>query len=169
MENKNTRERSNLQEGVENIIQAKHDKYDGANNQLQMYEDKILLEQQAELLVEELDNANRCLSSRDNCISELTEELQSKLNFVKSLSNKNTRLSDEKRASEQTLLESLEQVASSKNLADDLTKRLKELERHQSSIVSESNIAKSERKESEQRNDELHDEVSSLYISLKQI
>ena len=63
MENKNTRERSNLQEGVENIIQAKHDKYDGANNQLQMYEDKILLEQQAELLVEELDNANRCLSS----------------------------------------------------------------------------------------------------------
>jgi arginine deiminase len=127
------------------------------------------LEQQAELLVEELDNANRCLSSRDNCISELTEELQSKLNFVKSLSNKNTRLSDEKRASEQTLLESLEQVASSKNLADDLTKRLKELERHQSSIVSESNIAKSERKESEQRNDELHDEVSSLYISLKQI
>ncbi len=112
--------------------------------------DKILLEQQAELLVQELDHANRSLTSRDQCISELNEELQSKLNLVKSLSQTNQRLSHQKGISEQKLMDGFQDAATYRDLANDLTKRLQDLERHQSSIESEANLIKSEKKELQQ-------------------
>lgn len=144
------------------------DRSTSERNGKQLYEineDKLLLEEQSELLVNELDHANQCISSRDKCISELTEELHSKLDSMKSLSVKNERLVDEKRVIEQHLLETIEKSAQYRNLTDDLTKKLKRIELSQSKIVMGANVNKTEKEELQQRNDELQDEVNETMIS----
>lgn len=140
---------------------VKHDS-NGTIQKLQLEEDKDLLEEQAELLVKELDHANQCIASRDKSMTELTEELQSKLAYVKSLDEKSKQQLEEKRNVERQLLESMEEAATYRQLNNDLNSKLKESERQKSTSASEASVAKAEREDLEKRNDELHDEVSSV-------
>jgi len=160
LENRERRSRSSLQsQDVKNriAIAASHTDADTSMKLQQMDEDVILLEQQAELLVQELE-------SRDVSISELTAELKSKLDYVTTLHHKSKRIMQEKNMSEQKLLESVEKSVHYKQLAHDLNSRLNDLQVVQSTMTSKANVIKSDNGDLKKRNDELQDEVCRLSI-----
>ena len=170
VENQQLRKKSAVQEGSITDVVAKQKPYhqgdDGAVAQNVARhanikgDDILLLEQQAELLANELEAANRGIITRDEHIRELTDELRSKLDFVSTLNKKNKRLTGEKKMSEKKLLESIEKSVFYKKLADDFDASLNSLKDLQSSTVSEANAIKTDRGEIQQKNDELYQEVS---------
>jgi len=138
-------------------------------NQVQKDSDILLLEQQADLLAEELQKSQEFISSRDECISQLTDELRTKLDSLESLDSENKELRSQNKILEEKICDGLEQSARYKTLADFLNGRVLDLEKVQSINNIEVDKMKECTGELEVRNDELHREIIQMATSLQEI
>jgi len=138
-------------------------------NQVQKDSDILLLEQQADLLAEELQKSQEFISSRDECISQLTDELRTKLDSLESLDSENKELRSQNKILEEKICDGSEQSARYKTLADFLNGRVLDLEKVQSINNIEVDKMKECTGELEVRNDELHREIIQMATSLQEI
>lgn len=164
-ENKELRLRSTIQPiNASAIERGVHPK-----NQVQKDSDILLLEQQADLLAEEVQKSQEFISSRDECISQLTDELRTKLDSLESLNNENNELLSKNIILEEKICDGIEQSAHYKTLSSDLKGRVLDLEKVQSINKIEIDKMKDSMDELEDRNDELHREILQMATSLQEI
>ena len=136
--------------------------------QLQKEHDVVLLEQQADLLTEELHNAQQSKLSRDECISNLTDELRTKLDSVELLNRKYLQQDKESRMLEAKLIGCMEQSARYKTLADNLHTRVEDLENVKFNMALEVDGMKISKAELQGCNDDFHNQMIELALSLQE-
>lgn len=127
-------------------------------------EDNDLLEEQGDLLLKEVEDANCAISSRDKIIADLTHEIQSKLDLVQSLQVGGERLKRDKSLLEQRLFESIKKVEQSKQDASNLKERVKSLTNLQSEASTKAKISNDIKLDLEKRNDEMEKQVSIDFL-----
>jgi chromosome segregation ATPase len=136
------------------------DKKQEAEGQVkQLLSDKHLLEEQAELLVKEVLNANQTIASRDKSISSLTEQVGNKLKLIKELNQMIQRLTKEKGNCEKELVSRIGCLATQTNEIKRLKQCIDELKKEHSNVSSIAEVAGMDKHYLEAENESLATKV----------
>lgn len=133
----------------------------------QLLSDKHLLEEQAELLLKELHNANIVITSRDENISSLSEQLKNKLMTIQDLSTKVQRLLQEKGHCEKELISRIKTIAFQSNKIEGLKDSVDKLRKEQSNMLSKAECVGMDKHYLEVENEALTTKVRISILSRK--
>eukprot|EP00554_Chaetoceros_debilis_P011738 CAMPEP_0194127854 /NCGR_PEP_ID=MMETSP0150-20130528/60739_1 /TAXON_ID=122233 /ORGANISM="Chaetoceros debilis, Strain MM31A-1" /LENGTH=704 /DNA_ID=CAMNT_0038821803 /DNA_START=2574 /DNA_END=4688 /DNA_ORIENTATION=- len=139
----------------------------GPDAQREIYnlkEDNDLLEEQGDLLLKEVEDANCAITARDKIIADLTHEIQSKLDVNQSLQAGGERLKREKSLLEHSLFESLRKVEQSNQDERSLKERIQSLKDLQSEASTKAKISNENKLDLEKRNDEIQKQMIELTV-----
>ena len=126
-----------------------------------------ILEEQAELLVKELHNANNVITSRDENISSLSEQLKNKLMTIQDLNTKVQRLLHEKGHCEKELISRIKTIAFQSNEIDNLKDSVDKLRKEQSNLLSKAECVGMDKHYLEVENEALTTKVRISILSRK--
>jgi hypothetical protein len=133
----------------------------------QLLSDKHLLEEQAELLVRELNSANKVIASRDENISSLSNQIKNKLTIIQDLSTKVQRLLKEKGNCEKELISRIKTIAFQSNQIEDLKDSVDKLKNGQTHMLSKTECVRMDKHYLEVENEALTRKVCIFILSKK--
>ena len=131
--------------------------------------DNSLLEEQATLLVKELNDAHVVIRCRDETISSLTDQVRSKLKLIHNLNDKVQLLIKEKGICETELASQIKEITTQKNYIDDLKDCVDKLNREQSQMSSQVDQTGIDKCCLETENEALTMNVCSTYFILSNL
>ncbi|GFH44003.1 predicted protein [Chaetoceros tenuissimus] len=142
-------------------VQPLHSKSNNLAGELSS-SDLQLLEEQAELLAQEVNEARQTILTRDKSIAELTEDLQSKLQYIQKMDERIKGLEKRNRHLQNKLSDSTKYSSKLKFTVEDLTIKLNESHALQSN--SEDNMKRivESKNELEVRNNNLQTKITNL-------
>jgi chromosome segregation ATPase len=132
-------------------------------------QDTEILEQQTELLVVELEQANKTISARDKSISDLSNDISSKLECIQKLTKRNKDLSNQKTVTERKVMEVLDSLESSKRQVCELEKKLKDVTERQEKMKSEAFINSDAKVDIEKQNLDLNDKLVGFSLTIQNL
>lgn len=124
--------------------------------------DLQLLEQQAQLLAQEVNDARQIILNRDKSIADLTQDLQSKLHYIQKMDDRIKGLERKNRNLQNKLSDNTKYSSKLKFTVDDLTNKLNESHALQSNTDGNVQRIVESKKELEGRNNNLQTKIIHL-------